>query len=366
MLLPMLADVARHCRPAYTIMATSSDRETFGTDELAICLSHYDLGVISKIEEFPRGSRRAPKLVLESERGKFLLKRRARGKDDLPKVAFTHEIQLALAGQNFPLPHLIGTRKDNNSMLVRNGLIYELFEYIEGTGYDGSLEATFSAGRILGLYHKLLLDFHSPYKPPTGSYHHAKAIHQAIHNTISALPIETRPSAEIVTKTVQTLEDAYLFCAEEANDLGLKDWGVQIVHGDWHPGNMLFRDKHVVAVIDYDAARLQQRVIDLANGAIQFSIIGGGDDPTKWPDYPDKTRFKRFMRGYDSVNVVSVAEIKAVPYLMCEAMIAEAVLPIAATGSFGRMEGFPFLQMIDRKVKWVLAHRQELYAVLEE
>ena len=347
-------------------MATSTDRETFSADELAICLSHYDIGTISRIEEFARGSRRAPKLIVEAEKGKYLFKRRARGKDDLPKVAFTHDIQLALASQNFPLPHLIGTRNDNNSMLVRNNLIYELFEYIEGAGYDGSLESTFSAGRILGLYHKLLMDFRSSYKPPTGSYHNAKAIHQAIHNTTTSLPMDTRPAAEVVTRTVQTLEEAYLFCAEETNDLGLKDWGVQIVHGDWHPGNMLFRDRHVVAVIDYDAARLQQRVIDLANGAIQFSIIGGGEDPTKWPDYVDKTRFKRFMRGYDSVNVVSVAEIKAVPYLMCEAMIAEAVLPIAATGSFGRMEGFPFLQMIERKVKWVLAHRQELYAVLEE
>jgi hypothetical protein len=50
---------------------------------------------------------------------------------------------------------------------------------------------------------------------------------------------------------------------------------------------------------------------------------------------------------------------------MCEAMIAEAVLPIAATGSFGRIEGFPFLQMIDRKVKWILGHLPELYKVLE-
>jgi Ser/Thr protein kinase RdoA (MazF antagonist) len=129
---------------------------------------------------------------------------------------------------------------------------------------------------------------------------------------------------------------------------------------------MLFRDKQVVAVIDYDAARLQQRVIDFANGALQFSIIGGGEDPSQWPDHVDMSRFKRFMRGYDAVNVVSVAEVKAVPYLMCEAAIAEAVLPIAATGSFGRMEGFPFLQMIDRKCRWILEHMDELGAVLEE
>jgi Ser/Thr protein kinase RdoA (MazF antagonist) len=332
------------------------DREKFGAEELAICLSHFDLGILTSVQEFARGSRRAPKCIIEAERGKFLFKRRARGKEDLAKVAFTHQIQLALAGQNFPLPHLIGTRPENNSMLVQGQSIYEMFEFVSGGGYDGSLESTASSGKILGLYHKLLQDFHSDYRPPTGSYHDAPAIHGAIRNTVRSLPMETRPSAEVLSETVTALESYYKHCAQQANALGLPKWGPQIVHGDWHPGNMLFRDRHVVAVIDYDAARLQQRIIDLANGALQFSIIGGGEDPTKWPDYVDETRFKRFMRGYDSINVVSVAELKAAPFLMCEAMIAEAVLPIAATGSFGRIQGFPFLQMINRKVKWVLDH----------
>ncbi len=341
------------------------EREKFGAEELAICLSHFDLGIIRSIVEFARGSRRAPKLIIEAHRGKFLFKRRAKGKDDLAKVAFTHQIQLSLAGQNFPLPHLLGTRDTNNSMLVLNNSIYEMFEYIEAGGYDGSLDSTFDSGRILGLYHKLLKSFRGDYRPPTGSYHNAGAIQQAIQNTVGSLPLETRPSTEIINETIQSLARAYKQCAQSAEDLGLGGWGVQIVHGDWHPGNMLFRDRHVVAVIDYDAARLQQRVIDLANGALQFSILGGGEDTTKWPDYVDQTRFKRFMRGYDSVNVISKLELKAAPYLMCEAMIAEAVLPIAATGTFGRIDGFPFLQMIDRKVKWILSHMDELVAILE-
>jgi len=347
-------------------MADKKVRETFSAEELAICLSHYDLGILSKIEEFARGSRRAPKLVLDCQRGRFLFKRRAKGKDDLAKVAFTHQIQLTLAGQNFPLPHLLGTRDDNNSLLVWKSNIYEMFEYITGTGYDASLDATFHSGRILGLYHKLLADFRSDYTPPTGSYHGAGAIEQSVRNTVTSLPIESRPPVEVLTDTVGFLEQSYRSCAQKADDLGLRSWQAQIVHGDWHPGNMLFREGNIVAVIDYDAARLQQRVIDLANGALQFSILGGGDDPTKWPAYLDRTRFKRFLRGYDSVNVVSVAELKAVPYLMCEAMIAEAVLPIAATGSFGRLDGYGFLEMVSRKVKWILGNMEELCKVLED
>ena len=345
-------------------MATNQDREQFGTEELAVALSHFDLGVVKSLEEFARGSRRAPKLVVESERGKFLFKRRAKGKDDLAKVAFTHQIQLSLAAQNFPLPHLRGTRGENNSMLVLDSRIYEMFEYIEGGNYDGSLDATFNSGRILGLYHKLVQDFRSDYKPPTGSYHNAQAIHQAIRGTVRSLPLDARPPADELNPLIDYLEKVYVDCAQKINELGLPKWPQQIVHGDWHPGNMLFRDRHVVAVIDYDAARLQQRIIDLANGALQFSILGGGDDPTTWPDYLDENRFKRFMLGYDKVNVIAKLELKAVPFLMCEAMIAEAVLPIAATGTFGRIAGFPFLRMVENKVKWILAHVDPLSAAL--
>src|ERR1700742_1397320 len=94
----------------------AGQRETFGVDELAIVLSHFDIGIIDSIVEFPRGSRKAPKLLVVAEHGKFLLKRRARGKDDPFKVAFCHALQLHLAAQQYPLPHLIGTRRDNNSM----------------------------------------------------------------------------------------------------------------------------------------------------------------------------------------------------------------------------------------------------------
>ena len=52
-----------------------ADRERFGAKELAISLSHYDLGVITNITEFARGSRRAPKLIITAQKGKYLFKK---------------------------------------------------------------------------------------------------------------------------------------------------------------------------------------------------------------------------------------------------------------------------------------------------
>jgi Ser/Thr protein kinase RdoA (MazF antagonist) len=341
--------------------------DTFTPEELATCLSHYDLGVITSVKEFHRGSRRAPKSIVECERGRFLFKRRQKGPEAIQKVAFTHQIQLALAAQSFPLPHLLGTRTDNNSLLVLHDHIYEMQEYIVGTSYDGSMEATYSAGHALGLYHKLLEDFQADWDPPTASYHNAKAIHQSITKIPRAIKISDKATwNDATSKTVAYLGEAYRDSAKNVNTIGIDDWPGQIVHGDWHPGNMLFREKMVAAVIDYDTARLQQRVIDLAYGALQFSIIGGGEDPLEWPRHPDMKRFCTFLEGYDAVNVITTDELDALPYLMCEAMIAEALLPIASTGGFGRFDGAAFLTMIRRKVEWIYDNIQTISGVLND
>ncbi|WP_428938103.1 phosphotransferase [Fontivita pretiosa] len=339
-------------------------RERFGMEELPIVLSHYDIGVIDSIVEYPRGSRKSPKVLIISEQGKFLLKRRARGKDDPFKVAFCHAIQLHLAAKQFPLPHLIGTRKENNSMLQWRGSIYELFEYIPGQAYPQTLEATFDAGRVLALYHKLLETFKSDWQPSTGSYHMTPSVETGLRAIPEILSRSGGGAAE-VEKMLDFLLRSYKHAAETVEALGIENWPRQIVHADWHPGNMLYRDNHVVAVIDYDSARLLPRILDIANGALQFTIIGGDEDVSKWPDYLDESRFRRFLRGYDEVALLSQAEIRALPWLMIEALIAEAVFPIAATGQFGRLEGLAFLQMVQRKVSWIQRSAERLIETAE-
>jgi Ser/Thr protein kinase RdoA (MazF antagonist) len=346
--------------------AAAGDRSRIDPYELAIVLSHFDIGRIEAVREFQRGSRRSPKLLIRSEKSMYLLKRRARGKDDPFKVSFSHGLQLYLASKQFPLPHLMRTKGDGQSMLHYHDAIYELFEYIKGSGYDNSLEATASAGRSLALFHKLLTDYQADYEPPTGSYHGSRMVGKSFEHIPHTLekvdPQGVKTQGDRVSQVIAFVRSSYNEAALRVNEMGLTDWPMQIVHADWHPGNMLFRGSRVVAVIDYDSARFQQRVLDVANGALQFSILGGGDDPAQWPDYIDLSRFKRFLRGYDSVPgcILTKAELRAVPWLMVEALIAESVIPIAMTGSFARLDGIGFLLMIERKLRWLQQHTAEL------
>jgi len=322
---------------------------TFEMAEAAVVLSHYDLGVISAIREFRRGSRHSPKLLIKSQKGRFILKRRAHGRDDPVKVAFTHQIQRKLYKQGYPLPRIALTRDTRESMLSIGGRMYELFEFIRGENYDFSLHATFEAGQGLALFHKILAGVEPDWQPPGSGYHRSP------HVAPNLDFIPHRLGDESIAQVCADLKEAYIRAAERAESAGFSEWPRQIIHGDWHPGNMLFRDSKVVAVIDYDTARVQPRALDIANGTLQFSITRNPDDPSTWPDEPDEGRLKRFCRGYDAAatDLISTRELEALPWLMMEAVIAEAALPIAAQGRFGRLPAIPFLQMVQRKVRWL-------------
>ncbi len=329
-------------------------RAEFQPEEIAAVLARFDVGEVERIEREPGGSRRSPKLIVTSRRGRFLLKRRARGRDHPLKVSASHAVQRHLATRGFPLPRLISPVGNDDTLVIFNGCIYELFEYVSGAKYDGSPEATFDAGRVLGSFHSCLRDYQSEWEPSRRGYHD----NPVVRGNLNGIPASLRNDDSVAGResellgTVSILYDAYETASERVNAAGWQDWRHQLAHADWHPGNMLFVNKRVRAVIDYDSLHMLPTAADLANGALQFSILGGPVDPREWPAELDEGRFRRFVLGYRQARRIRPEVLAILPWLMIEALIAEAVMPIAATGSFGRIEGFRFLRMIARKVRW--------------
>lgn len=346
-----------------------TDRDRFEREELGEVLSHYDIGVIKSAKEFTRGSRRAPKLVLETPSGRYLLKRRAVGRDDPVRVAFTHALMMHLQSKGFPVPAIIGTCDDDNSMLQLGHRVYEMFEFIDGERCGNSLEETMRAGQTLAYFHAAVCDFRSEWQPPVGSYHRAPNVRAGLNAipTVSAGNDSVIGHEEDLLQLTQSLHEDYQAAADAAAERIPVVARETIIHGDWHPGNMLFRDGRVVAVIDFDAARRQPPVVDVAYGMLQFSILRAATAPDLWPDFFDEARMRRFLAGYrDEAGELDPAQRLAVPDLMIEALIAEAALPIAVTGSFGRLPGFGVLQMVARKVRWLQENADRMRRWLSE
>lgn len=386
----------------------SNPASTITAGELALVCARYDIGEISRVERLKRGSGSSPKVVIETSTGVYILKRLAPLRADPKRVAFGHELQLFLIARGFPAPELIGTKAGNNSMLQMRGHTYELFRYIHGREDSKLPDDARDAGRTLALLHRTLEGF-----APTGTWvPTAGTFHDSPHVPTALGRIHKRFDDPDRREVTLGLLDTYRRAAVEARMTQL-DWKPgPFIHGDWHPGNMLFAPpaaerqaksrtgvpiaggidwSGVVCVLDFDSARPGPRVIDVANGALQFAMARGpaasatgagagaaagaggkggssrtetagnrGSQPKANPKMNelDLERYHGFIDGYHFGlgSVLASGERQAVPWLMVQALIAEAAMPIAITGRFGKVDPMGLLRVVKRKAKWISEH----------
>jgi len=118
----------------------------FTGEELERVLAQYNLGRVQETHTLATGSRRSPKKILVTERGTFVLKRRARGKDDMYHVAFAHSVQTFLQKKGFAVSPLALTR-DNTTVLCLDGHTYELFHFV--------MPELLQKGTVLGVEYQL-------------------------------------------------------------------------------------------------------------------------------------------------------------------------------------------------------------------
>jgi homoserine kinase type II len=314
----------------------------YTAQELAVVLSHYDIGIIQQIKSLAGGSKHAPKQIIVSDKGKYFLKRRAINKDTRTRIEFAHSVQNILLEKCFPVSKLLRTKDDNATFLELDDYIYELFEFAMGVRFDSRIELVEDAGVRLAIFHQILQGCRFESMSQRSSFHNSRAVREHLNKIgdVHLLEIYDESSANV-------------------NLFGFDKWPNEIVHGDWHPGNMLVAGDKISAVFDFDSLNIAPIATDIANGVLQFSIIGG-KNPADWPDHLDEAKFSAFLTGYCHTNPISENELKAISDLMIETLIAEAVLPIAATGSFSNFSGADFLKMIQRKCLWLKNNKQQL------
>lgn len=264
----------------------SNGRERFTSRELDEVLGRYELGEVTSVREVALGTPISPKALVECARGKLLLKRRARGVDAPGLVAFSHRLVLGVLDAGVCVPPLVGTRERNNSMVQIDDRVYELFVFIEGNPDPRSPDASRRSGALLGELH--------------AAFDRLGSVHGDLAAAAPREPAAIDPTrvdrsgvdAEIAGPVRGVLERA----AQKAGSLPEPG----LVHGDWHPGNVIYRGDEPVGVCDFDNARLGSRERELAQGLAQFSLDrgGAGDAPARWPAEADLGRIAAHWSGY--------------------------------------------------------------------
>ena len=338
-----------------------ADRDQFSPEELAVVLSHYDLGVITSVTPFNRGTPDSPKVGIVCDRGKYLFKRRSPDKNRLSKVAFVHELLESLHAHGLPVPPLKKTRTGPTLLHLQHE-VYEMFEFVSGQHFDQSEDQAYRAGELLAQYHKEVESFDAEGASRRHGYHNARGVRSGLNR----IPSSVQSHDSVVGKEaellglIQYLYETYENACEAVEAQGIAEWPELVAHSDWHPGNLLFRHGKIVAVFDFDGARTAPRATDLANGMMQFSITTGGRRPADWPADFDERRIRAFLSGYEAVDPLPPEQMHVLPQLMIEALIAETAMPIATTGSFGRHQGLGVMRMVRGKIGWLQTHCQRV------
>jgi len=362
----------------------SEHGQHIGTDELDFIAKSYGLNRPIEIIPVLRGSPLTQKSILRTKSGNYLLKRRTVPQSEaaVQRFQLIHDLQEHLANEHYPaVPLIPAVDPPHPTMIHRDHHIYELARFVRGEPFNRSCESSREAGRQLAHLHTLFMSLpKTQYKQTeqifsinggqgstTGRTYHAQPdLAKQAHRFIEQQAPQTDDPKSTRRRT-SLLVEQYKHAAEKVNQCGFQRWPKHIIHGDWHPGNLIFQNDKVTAVLDFETITFAPRIIDIANGALHFSIIAGHDDPLHWPDRLDELRWYAFCSGYDEYRsdfMLSKSEIQAIPWLMIEALIYESLGPLASTGRFHTIPAHPFLLMLRRKVRWLTDNAGRLSRIL--
>ena len=247
--------------------------------------------------------------VVETERGRFLLKRRGWGLDQPDVVLAQHELMAHLVQAGFPAPELIPSTK-GATLLVHDGLCYEAQVYIDGVPYDPQRPQHMAqAAETLARYHTLVEgvapaalcasgDRYSPANARVNLARLTRVWHMEGDRALG-------PGVDRLTALLQDLE------ARFGTHRPLPRL---VIHGDYYAGNLLFDADRVAGVVDFDHASWQPRVVELAEALIYFATPDPG--PLQYVVYRgalDWDPLAHFLRHYIELIIPDEAEIEALP-----------------------------------------------------
>ncbi|MDG2200601.1 MAG: phosphotransferase [Phycisphaerales bacterium] len=342
-------------------MAQPDERARIGRHEIQEVLGHYDLGQIYQARSFERGSSKSPKARIKALEGEYLLKRCAPGQDDPDQIQQRHQIQLSLQEQGYPIAGLVRTM-DDGSFVQRGSRVYELFHFIQGRRFNRSTSQAKAAGYEMARMHDHFIGWKGE-SPSSRGYHGKLGVMESMQRLPDRLSPDDPHRHRGMLAICRSLSKLFADAHDRIEALGYSQLSRTIVHGDWHPGNLIYEGNDVAAVLDFDSIRKEPRVSDLANGLLQHTMqIGDLDDVDHWPESLELPLLDAFRTGYDegTFEPLEQNELAMIPWLMIEALVVESIAPIAERGRFGSIPGDRFLRHIEREIGWIRPRVQEL------
>jgi Ser/Thr protein kinase RdoA (MazF antagonist) len=231
-------------------------------------------------------------------------------------VRVEHSVLRELERQHVPAPRLVPAT-DGETCIGIGGQRYAAFHFLSGFWHPHehllhsrdrrTLET--AAGEALGALHNALSDYRPPQSEDSGFVSYEGPRVRPVEWYADLL------AGAQVPRRVRGWTHATLWHLWERLEAAQVPRGV--IHGDYGPYNLLFRRRHPVVIIDFELARLDWRLVDLATALPRFA--------------QRRRRFDgnaalRVLRGYRHRTSMSLYEARLIPDMLAFLSVQRAVV----------------------------------------
>lgn len=296
---PMTPRPDRLLRRALARRAATLDRRT-----VEAVAERFGLALRGRHRAVTSPGGRGAAVLLRSDQGELLLKR-YKPSHEREAIEVEHSVLRELERQDVRAPRLVAT-PDGQTLLEHEGSIYAVFRYFAGYRHPHEylmapsdrrlLES--AAGAALGDLHLALARHRPPPSPTNGFVSIRGARVRSVEWYTERLAHTAAP------RRVRAWAHGALWGLWEELDDQLTRG---VVHGDYGPYNLLVRSGEPPVVIDFELARLDWRLVDLATGIPRFAQRRTGFDVEAG---------RRVLEGYRKRTGLLPVESRLIPHLL--------------------------------------------------
>lgn len=326
------------------------------TEIWAEVLSQYFSENNWKLEPVPGGHNNLTKYIITLE-GTFVIRIYQNGYG-VEKIKYELELlkKLQSIPFSFQIPRAYPTLKGEECVITPDGTQAVVFYLIPGREpHEDNIIHVKELGRVAGelLYGLSTLKIETPC--PTAPYYDLYKRHPFVPNKETlfeamARPIfdEVREQADFILKEVVAIEEDL---REYCNVLPK-----QIIHGDLFVVNCLIQDNRMTAILDFEFASIDWKVLEIAICVARFPAL---DNPWSY--------FDAFLEGFRNACVFAEDEIKAIPQLMKLRLLANTVHNVGRyLGGFDPETVLTSrMDVYCKRIKWINENSSKLVEVFK-